>query len=626
MSPTLEEQLDKAYQLIQTNRLEECQALCRALETSHPGNPQLAFLFGAVLVKLQKTEAATPYFELAVNGAPEVSEFRSILGDNLRSLGKLEDAAVQYEEALRLKPGQLEIMISLGQIYKSIGQFDQAETVFHQAVTVAPDNQVAIISLARLQRELGNTDEAWDRLENIQDDGSFKVTLANWLLPVIASSLADMTSARIGYEQAIEVLEDQTAEIDPTLLLHAGTNFMAGYQGIDDRRQQEIIGQFFRRNCPQLNYVAPHIENPPAKSDGDKIHIGFVSCSFRNHTVGKLYRGIIAKLDRKIFHVSVFSGAGDDEINHFIRDHCDSYCDLPGDLASARDEIAQAEPDILFYSDIGMDPITYFLAFARLAKVQCVSWGHPVTTGLTTIDYFVSHQLLEEEDPVAAQSHYSEKLILLSQPPTYLYPFQKYDQDQVPDIAFAQNRTLYCCPQALFKIHPEFDSLLIEILQRDGTGVAVFIEGMPGWSDRLKERWRRIDPKIVDRIHFLPRLNQNEFLALVDRADVILDTIYTCGGLSSAEALAHGTPVVTWPNTPLLFGRVTTAYYHQIGVLDCIAGSAREYVEIALRLGQDRKWRDQIAANITANQAKLFKRQEVLDELQNFFINAHSNL
>ena len=77
-----------------------------------------------------------------------------------------------------------------------------------------------------------------------------------------------------------------------------------------------------------------------------------------------------------------------------------------------------------------MDPITYFLAFARLAKVQCVSWGHPVTTGLTTIDYFVSHQLLEEEDPVAAQSHYSEKLILLSQPPTYLYPFQKYDQDQ----------------------------------------------------------------------------------------------------------------------------------------------------------------------------------------------------
>ncbi len=38
--------------------------------------------------------------------------------------------------------------------------------------------------------------------------------------------------------------------------------------------------------------------------------------------------------------------------------------------------------DILFYPDLGMTPLTYFLAFARLAPVQCVSWGHPVTTGI----------------------------------------------------------------------------------------------------------------------------------------------------------------------------------------------------------------------------------------------------
>ena len=105
----------------------------------------------------------------------------------------------------------------------------------------------------------------------------------------------------------------------------------------------------------------------------------------------------------------------------------------------------------------------------------------------------------------------------------------------MPDLFFAESRTLYCCPQSLFKIHPEFDPLLIEILRQDGSGVAVFIEGMPGWSDILMTRWRRIDEKAAQRIHFLPRLDQNSFMALVDRADVILDTIYTCGGISSAE-------------------------------------------------------------------------------------------
>ncbi len=38
-------------------------------------------------------------------------------------------------------------------------------------------------------------------------------------------------------------------------------------------------------------------------------------------------------------------------------------------------------------------------------------WGHPITSGLPTIDYFISSELME---PAQGDNHYSEKLIRLS--------------------------------------------------------------------------------------------------------------------------------------------------------------------------------------------------------------------
>src|SRR5690606_19271467 len=84
--------------------------------------------------------------------------------------------------------------------------------------------------------------------------------------------------------------------------------------------------------------------------------------------------------------------------------------DLPDDLPRARAAIAEAELDILHYPEIGMDHMAYFLGFARLATLQTMAWGHPITSGLPTIDLFLS---VAEMEPPGADTHYSEKLIPL---------------------------------------------------------------------------------------------------------------------------------------------------------------------------------------------------------------------
>src|SRR6185436_15263966 len=51
--------------------------------------------------------------------------------------------------------------------------------------------------------------------------------------------------------------------------------------------------------------------------------------------------------------------------------------------------------DVLIYPEIGMDPATAKLACLRLAPVQATSWGQPQTSGLPTMDYYLSAQALE---------------------------------------------------------------------------------------------------------------------------------------------------------------------------------------------------------------------------------------
>ena len=66
-----------------------------------------------------------------------------------------------------------------------------------------------------------------------------------------------------------------------------------------------------------------------------------------------------------------------------------------------------------------MDKVSAQLAAQRLAAVQCASWGHPVSSGFPTIDYFISSDLME---PTRAAAHYSERLIRLPNLSIYYEP------------------------------------------------------------------------------------------------------------------------------------------------------------------------------------------------------------
>src|SRR5262249_44840918 len=142
-------------------------------------------------------------------------------------------------------------------------------------------------------------------------------------------------------------------------------------------------------------------------------------------------------------------------------------------LATVRQRIAKLELDVLYYADVGMTAWTYFLAFARLAPVQCVTWGHPLTTGIPNLDYFISSELLEGP---GAEEHYTEKLVRLPNLAVHYYrPQAPAEVRPRSHYGLEETGRLYGCPQSLFKLHPDFDAILADVLRRDPEGLLVLL-------------------------------------------------------------------------------------------------------------------------------------------------------
>src|SRR5439155_428498 len=127
--------------------------------------------------------------------------------------------------------------------------------------------------------------------------------------------------------------------------------FYLAYQGLDDRELQQNVARLFKAPNPTVRATA---------RAASKIRIGFLSAFFRTHTIGHLMRGLVAQLSRSDFDVTVFTvnRGKEDEISAFFRQHSDNFVVLPHLLPAARRLIGDQHLDVLFYTDVGMDPFT----------------------------------------------------------------------------------------------------------------------------------------------------------------------------------------------------------------------------------------------------------------------------
>jgi len=553
-------------------------------------------------------------------------EAHNSLGNALLSQGRVDEADACFRRSLELEPEDGDAHFGLGNVFYARTDLEEAVAAYRKVIAARPEFLLAHNNLGIALQDLGDQEGARASFQTAYDlfpawTLRVKLLLA---LPAIMSPNEQIDGVRQRLDEQLTTLLEEDIVIDDPLQGVGVANFYLAYHGRDDRGLQEKLALLYEKSTPTLLYVAPHCQERlegRASAPNSIIKVGFVSTYFRRHTIGYLMHGIVAHLDRTRFHVTVFLFPGtQDDVTETYRDAADRVVELPKDLAPARERIADEQLDLLYYPDIGMDPRTYFLAFARLAPVQCVSWGHPVTTGLRNMDYFLSARDLE---PPGAEAHYSEKLVRLEHLNFW------FERPRVPEplkdrgaYGLDGDRNVYLCPQNLIKLHPDFDEVLAGILRHDPRAEIVFISSVtPGQVHALRARFAAAFPEHATRVRFLPRQPGPDFINLAAVSDVVLDSFHFSGTRSTADVLATGTPIVCLRGA-LMRGRLTYGCYRQIGVTACIAETPEVYVDIAVRLATDVAYRAEIRQLILRNVDKLYEQVQTVRELENFIIKA----
>jgi predicted O-linked N-acetylglucosamine transferase (SPINDLY family) len=325
---------------------------------------------------------------------------------------------------------------------------------------------------------------------------------------------------------------------------------------------------------------------PAVQRPRDRIRLLVVSGQVRRHPVWDVVlRGIISHLDRRRFEIFLYhTSAKADEETVWARAHVDRFVQGPRPIKAWLEAVAQDRPDAIFYPEVGMDSATCTLAALRLAPLQIAGWGHPVTTGLPSMDLFLSGELLEGP---GAERHYREKLIRL--PGTgvctelTMAPAQPWGG---PDRQ--RNRVRFALCQQPIKFEPADDVLLARIARAVGPSEFwLFSPEKLHWTalglrNRLAAAFQAegLDPDAYLRVtRWLPR---GQFLSFLDDMDVYLDCPAFSGYTTAWQAIHRGVPIVTLEGE-FLRQRLAAGLLRQIGMTDQIASSREQYVEMAVR-------------------------------------------
>lgn len=605
--------------------LEQARHLFCRLLLIQPENPVAWSNHGVVCRSLGDFATAAASLQQALRLCPDYADAWNNLGA-VHEKTDIAKAQACFERALKIRPDYVEACNNLALCYKKQRFFSKSIIWYQKSLEFNPKQPGTLYRLAEMLEQTSDVDGARDAYRKSLDfrpDDCIRLKMET-VLPVILPSAEAVDTLRDTLRSRLQLLRQQGLKIERPWE-RGRVFFYLAYHGRDDLEFHKLLAGIYREASPELSWQAPHVA--AGTRNKGRIRVGFFSRFFYKHTIAKLNIGFIEKLDRSRFQVTVLaadSGNNDEMLQRFAA-AADSFVTLSGDFLTMREQIAAQKLDVLFYTDIGMEPYSYFLAFSRLAHVQCVTWGHPASSGIDTVDWFISH--VECETPQGRRS-YSEKLFCLSSAAActcYARPSFPGTAKTRQEFGIAPEWTVYYCPQPPFKMHPDFDVIVKGILERDPNGRIILLRGVvPETETLLKNRLARIMPACLERVIFMDPLPFADYMAMLELADVVLDTPHFSGGNSSLEALAAGAAVVTLPSE-FLKGRLTHAWYRRLGIKDCIAGTPEEYVDIAVRLGTDQTMRADICSRIKAASHLLFDDRQAVRELETFFEEAVHN-
>ena len=607
------------------------QAAVASFDKSIALRPDFAIAYnnrGIALAELKRFPEAIASFNMAIALKRDFAQAYCNRGFALNSLENFKEALDSFDRAIALTPDYPAAFNGRGFSLDGLSRLEEALVSFERTIALDPQNAHAFYQMAAALNGAGRWAEAGAALQRAlainPDYAEARLALCVAQLPIMYSNEEEIATRRAAYRAALESLGRYSDGRTPALYLASalGTSqpFLLAYQGFNDRDLQSLYGSIACRAMAE-RYPPASLRRPPRP--GERIRLGIVSNFFRLHSNWKIpIKGWLSQIDRQKFqlfgyHTSRLTDAETTQAAAL----CDRFVQGPLAVEAWRETIVKDSLDVLIYPEIGMDQHTCALAAQRLARVQCNSWGHPETSGMPTLDYFLSSDLMEPPD---ADDHYSERLIRLPNLSIYYEPVAATPAPMSrSELGLRADARIFWCGQSLFKYLPQYDHVFANIAARVGDCQFVFIrfqkaQGMTElFQSRLERAFANLGLNSADHCVFIEGLTPTRFLGAMSLCDVFLDSIGWSGCNSTLESLACNLPIVTMPGA-LMRGRHSAAILQMMGISETVAESLEDYIGLAARLANDRDYRRAQALDIEARKHRVYRDRACIVALEAF--------
>jgi protein O-GlcNAc transferase len=482
-------------------------------------------------------------FRRALQLKPHFAEAHNNLGNVLKDQGKLDEAVSCYERALQLKPDGAAEHNNLGTAWKNRGKLDKAMACYQRAVQLKPDDASAHNNLGDVFKDQGRLDEA----------------------------LAC-------FRRALQLKPDFAA---------AHSNFLLAIQyrvGVSLSELAVVHAEYDRLHAAPLRTVRTLHEND--RDPHRRLRLGFVSPDFGRHPVGYFLIRALENLDRGQCETVCYS-------NRMIKDDLTSRFQAAAaiwrDVRGLSDEglteqILKDRIDVLFDLS-GHTAGNRLLVFARKPAPIQITWiGYDGTTGLEAIDYILadSHTI-----PAGQEVWYREQVLRM--PHGYVCYDPPTTSPEAGPLPAAKNGYIrFGSFNNLAKITPHVVEVWAKVLDRvpfsrlelkyKGLGDESVCRRYLGLFTALG-----VDPS---RVELTPPSAYAEYFSAYGEVDLALDPFPFGGSITTCDALWMGVPVITCPGETFV-NRHTLSHLSSVGLMETIAGTLEEYVELAVSLAAD---------------------------------------
>ncbi len=645
----ISETFNKALELFNKGRFGESLEICKKILLFEPDNPDALHLAGIIYYNYGQYKISLQYFIKASEINPSNPCIYYNTGNIYKDTERFEEALSFYKKAIEIQNDFFAAYYNSAIVYQELKKFDEAISFYKRAIELQPDfadsyYNMSLCYIAKGQTETAmkflikaaelNPDYAEEIFNNIKSSftgANSSDRLFSWCMShllTIYENEQNIELSRLRYSEELNNLINTVSLNDESQLKKLseaiGYNkpFYLASHGKNNRNLQEKYGNFI---CKVMSLRYPEFSKSPEIDVFEKpIRVGIVSGFFREHSVWKIpTRGWLEGFDcNKIVLYGYHTGNKEDKITSYAKNFFHKFTEKSESFEEMCMSIKNDKLHAIIFPEIGIDPLVIKLACLRLAPVQCVSLGHPDTTGLPTIDYYLSSELMEPDN---GEEHYSEKLIRLPNLGFSYLPVEinNIDIDR-SKFGLDNESIIYLCTHSWFTHLPQYDYIYPAIASNlEKKCKFIFISSpLSQWiTEQFKSRIGKsfekygLDPEKYTV--FLPYLNKEQYYGLNKIADVFLDTPAWSANNSTFEALGADLPVITMPGN-LMRQRHCYGILKMMEMTETIVYSLDEYIKLAVKLGKDKDYRKKLSEEIKEKKHLLYKDEKCIRALENF--------